>query len=166
MDHSTQHRLTPQPRDTGQAPHFSSSTHPALSSRPAALSLASALAGRSSEHTAFARDPFRRGSIATSTRRLVIASKVRSEPCRRRPRPLPRERGGAPSTEGPAGHLDSVGSHRLQGAGIHRLGTPKNWRSRGYCRGSPGRPTPPLHGKNALPRRAPAVGTPRLVGEQ
>jgi len=43
---------------------FCFSTNPALSSRPAALSLASALAGRSSEHTAFARDPFRRGSIA------------------------------------------------------------------------------------------------------
>ena len=36
--------------------------------------------------------------------------------------------------EGPAGHLDSVESHRLQGAGIRRLGTPKNLRSRGYCR--------------------------------
>jgi len=65
--------------------------------------------------------------------------------------------------EGPTGHLDSVESHRLLGAGIHRLGSPKNWRSRGYRPACQAGVSDLAHMGHELSSDAAAVGTSRLL---
>ena len=68
--------------------------------------------------------------------------------------------------EGPAGHLDSVESHRLLGAGIHRLGTPQNWRSRGYRQACQAGVSDPAHMGHELSSDTLAVGDISAAGKR